>query len=78
MEGKRIRRPRIIFEAQDLPVAAENSKKSKRNVYRREYAQMDRDFEINWDANEVRYNSLSIDEKISFAKNGYRFDDQIE
>ena len=78
MEDRRIRRPNIIFEASELPVATENSKRKKRDVYKRLSTQINRDLEINWDANEARYNSLLIDEKISFAKNGYRFDDQME
>ena len=69
MEDRRIRRPKVIFEASELPVATENSKKKKRDVYKRLSTQINRDLEINWDANEARYNSLLIDEKISFAKN---------
>lgn len=78
METRRNRRPKVIFEASDLPTKINDSRKRERDGYKKEWAQMNRDLTIQWEANEERYNSLSIDEKIEFAKAGYKFDDQVD
>ena len=56
MEDKRIRKPKVIFEASELRSGSEELKKKKRDKYKRECTRMARDLEINWDANEERYN----------------------
>ena len=75
---KRVRIKRTFYEPAPLPVYFEKKVKYCRNKNHSEWKSVDRQLRKQWTANLRRYNAMGIDDKIAFAKAGYRFPDQPE
>ena len=75
---KRIRNKRCFYEPAPLPAHFKKNLKYGRNKNRSEWRSVDRQLRKQWSANLKRYNAMGINDKIAFAKAGYKFPDQPE
>ena len=73
---KRTRIKRTFYEPEPLPVTAEKKRKIGGISYQSEWRSIDRDFRRRWKENVRRYKAMGINDKIEFAKTGYKFPDQ--
>ena len=75
---KRIRIKRSFYEPEPLPISFAKKIKIGRMSYQSEWRSIDRDLKRQWKDNARRYKAMRINEKIEFAKAGYKFPDQPE
>ena len=75
---KRLRVKKTFYEPPPLPNFFSKRVKYGRNKNLAEWKSIDRQLRREWSANLRRYNAMGINEKIDFARAGYKFPDQPE
>ena len=77
-EDQRTRKPPTRYEVEQLPDASRRRLELFRNRNKTLWTAVNRNLKTQWDENLLRYNALSLDGKIAFARRGYKCTDQAD